>query len=208
MQTIWAETFYLTLKSIINLKTQKKKNMKNLKFLTAALVASSLFIGCSKDDDPQPVNEEEIITTMTVMLEPADGSTDVILEFRDLDGDGPNEPEITDGILAAGVTYSGSIVLLNEAEEEAENITEEVEEENLEHQFFYTVGSGLDVTTSGENLDDEGNILGTMFTLTAGTVSSGELTFTLVHEPTKPNDGLESAGGEEDISVTFNVSVE
>lgn len=184
------------------------KNMKNLKFLTAALVASSLFIGCSKDDDPQAVNEEEIITTMTVTLEPADGSTDVILEFRDLDSDGPNEPEITDGILAAGVTYSGSIVLLNEAEEPADNITEEVEEENLEHQFFYTVGSSLDVTTSGENLDDEDNILGTMFTLTAGTVSSGELTFTLVHEPTKPNDGLESAGGEEDISVTFNVSVE
>lgn len=214
MQTIWAETFYLILKSIINLTIQKNKNMenlknmKNLKFLTAALVASSLFIGCSKDDDPQAVNEEEIITTMTVTLEPADGSTDVILEFRDLDGDGPNEPEITDGILAAGVTYSGSIVLLNEAEEPADNITEEVEEENLEHQFFYTVGSSLDVTTSGENLDDEDNILGTMFTLTAGTVSSGELTFTLVHEPTKPNDGLESAGGEEDISVTFNVSVE
>ena len=211
MQTIWAETFYLILKSNTNLTIQKNKNMKNLKnlkFLTIALVASSLFIGCSKDDDPQPVNEEEIITTMTVTLQPEGGGTDVILEFRDLDGDGPNEPEITDGILAAVVTDSGSIVLLNEAEEEADNITEEVEEENLEHQLFYTVESSLDVTTSGENLDDEGNILGTMFTLTAGTVSSGELTFTLVHEPTKPNDGLENAGGEEDISVTFNVSVE
>jgi len=194
--------------------------MRNLKFLTAALIASSLFIGCSKDDDPQPVNEEEVITTMTVTLQPEGGGTDVILEFRDLDVDGPYEPEITNGNLTAGVTYSGSIVLLNEAEEPAENITEEVEEENLEHQFFFTVGEnlehqffftvgdGLDVTTSGENLDDENNILGTTFTLTAGAVSSGELTFTLVHEPTKPNDGLESAGGEEDISVTFDVSVE
>ena len=89
-----------------------------------------------------------------------------------------------------------------------EDITEEVEEENLEHQFFYTIGNGLDVTTSGENLDDENNILGTTFTLTAGAVSSGELTFTLIHEPTKPNEGLESAGGEEDISVTFDISVE
>jgi len=184
------------------------KNMRNLKFLTAPLIASSLFIGCSKDDDPQPVNEEEVITTMTVTLQPEGGGTDVILEFRDLDGDAPDEPEITNGNLTAGVTYSGSIVLLNEAEEPAENITEEVEEENLEHQFFFTVGDGLDVTTSGENLDDENNILGTTFTLTAGAVSSGELTFTLVHEPTKPNDGLESAGGEEDISVTFDVSVE
>jgi hypothetical protein len=184
------------------------KNMRNLKFLTAALIVSSLFIGCSKDDDPQPVNEEEVITTMTVTLQPEGGGTDVILEFRDLDGDGSNEPEITNGNLTAGVTYSGSIVLLNEAEEPAENITEEVEEENLEHQFFFTIGGGLDVTISDENLDDENNIFGTTFKLTAGTVSSGELTFTLVHEPTKPNNGLESAGGETDISVTFDVSVE
>ena len=182
--------------------------MKTLKFLTVALVASSLFIGCSKDDNPQPVNEEEVITTMTVTLRPEGGGTDVILEFRDLDGDGSNEPEITNGNLATGVTYSGSIVLLNEAVEPEENITEEVEAENLEHQFFYTIGSGLDVSTSDENLDDEGNILGTEFTLTAGAVSSGTLTFTLRHEPTKPNDGLESAGGETDISVTFDVSVE
>ena len=182
--------------------------MKNSKFLTAAFIASTLFIGCSKDDDPQPVNEEEVITTMTVTLQPEGGGTDVILEFRDLDGDGSNEPEITNGNLTAGVTYSGSIVLLNEAEEPAENITEEVEEENLEHQFFFTVGGGLDVTISEKNLDDKDNILGATFKLTAGTVSSGELTFTLVHEPTKPNNGLESAGGETDISVTFDVSVE
>ena len=184
------------------------KNLKNLKFLSAALIASSLFIGCSKDDDPQPVNEEEVITTMIVTLQPEGGGTDVILEYSDLDGNGSDEPEIQNGNLAAGVTYNGSIVLLNETEEEAEDITEEVEEENLEHQFFYTVGSGLDVTTSGENLDDEGNILGTEFTLEAGAVSSGTLTFTLRHEPTKPNDGLESAGGETDISVTFDISVE
>jgi len=98
------------------------KNMRNLKFLTAALIASSLFIGCSKDDDPQPVNEEEVITTMTVTLQPEGGGTDVILEFRDLDVDGPYEPEITNGNLTAGVTYSGSIVLLNEAEEHAETL--------------------------------------------------------------------------------------
>ena len=184
------------------------KNLKNLKFLSAALIASSLFIGCSKDDDPQPVNEEEVITTMIVTLQPEGGGTEVKLQYRDLDGDGPDEPVFETNNLATGVTYSGSIVLLNEAEEEVEDITEEVEEENLEHQFFYTIGNGLDVTTSGENLDDENNILGTTFTLTAGAVSSGELTFTLIHEPTKPNEGLESAGGEEDISVIFDISVE
>lgn len=184
------------------------KNLKNLKFLTAALVANLLVIGCSKDDDPQAVNEEELITTLTVTLQPEDGSTAIILQFRDLDGDGPELPEIQNGNLTAGTTYRGSIKVENEAEDLTENITEEVEEENLEHQFFYTVGGGLDVTTSNENLDDDGNLLGTAFTLVAGAVSSGTLTFTLRHEPTKPNEGLEDAGGETDISATFEVSVE
>jgi hypothetical protein len=184
------------------------KNLKNLKFLSAALIASSLFIGCSKDDDPQPVVEEEVITTMTITLQPEDGGTAVILETRDPDGDGPDDPVIQTGNLAAGVTYNGSIVLLNETEDPAEDITEEVEEENLAHQFFFDPTDDLDITISDLNLDDLENLLGTEFTLTAGAVSSGTLTITLVHEPTKPNEGLESAGGVTDIDATFVISIE
>ena len=182
--------------------------MKNMKFLTAALFVSSLFIGCSKDDAPAPVNEEEVITTLTVTLVPNNGGTAITLQSRDLDGDGPDAPVITNGDLAAGVTYSGRIVLLNETVDPAEDITEEVEEESLEHQFFHTSGGDLDITTTNENLDTDGNKLGTEFTLVAGAVSSGTLTFTLRHEPTKPNTGLEDAGGETDVFATFDVSVE
>jgi hypothetical protein len=39
-------------------------------------------------------------------------------------------------------------------------------------------------------------------------VSSGTLTVTLRHEPTKPNTGLGDAGGETDIAATFNVTVQ
>jgi len=83
-----------------------------------------------------------------------------------------------------------------------------VEEEDLEHQFFYTPGGGLSVTTTYSNFDADGNPLGTQFTLTAGAASSGTLTFTLRHEPTKPNSGLSDAGGETDISATFDVTVQ
>ena len=51
-----------------------------------------------------------MITTLTVTLVPAGGGAEVILQSRDLDGDGPDEPVITTGNLAAGVTYSGNIV--------------------------------------------------------------------------------------------------
>ncbi|MDA1288523.1 MAG: type 1 periplasmic binding fold superfamily protein [Bacteroidetes bacterium] len=184
--------------------------MKNVKFLATAIFATVLFVSCSNDDDtPEPVNEEEVITTLTVTLSPNGGGTAITLQTRDLDGDGPNAPVVTvSGSLATGVTYSGTIVLLNETVNPPENITEEVEEENLDHQFFYTLGGGLDVTTAYSNFDDNGNPLGTEFTLTAGTASSGTLTFTLRHEPTKPNTGLGDAGGETDIAATFNVVVQ
>lgn len=184
--------------------------MKTLKYISLLFIAGTLITACSSDDDsPEPVNEEEVITTLTATLTPAGGGTAITLQQQDLDGDGPNAPTITvSGNLAAGVTYNGSIVLLNETETPAEDITEEVEEEDDEHQFFYTIGGGLDATTAYSNFDGNNNPLGTEFTLTAGAASTGTLTFTLRHEPTKPNTGLADAGGETDIIATFNVTIQ
>ena len=184
--------------------------MKNLKLLAILFFTMTILISCNDDDDDIiPVNEEEVITTMTITMTPANGGTNVVLQTRDLDGDGPNPPVITvSGNLATGISYMSKIVLLNETEDPAENITEEVEEESDEHQFFYTIGGGLDATTTYSNFDGNGNPLGTEFSLDAGNASTGTLTFTLRHEPTKPNDGLGDAGGETDISATFNVTIE
>tara|TARA_B100001059_G_scaffold62420_1_gene58312 strand:- start:529 stop:1080 length:552 start_codon:yes stop_codon:yes gene_type:complete len=183
--------------------------MKINKFLPMLLLLLVTAASCSKDDDPLPevVNEEEVITTMEVTL--TSGASVITLKTQDLDGDGPNAPVVTvSGNLAAGTTYDGVMRFLNELESPAENITEEVEEEDLEHQVFFTVGSGLDVTTEYSNFDSAGNNLGTQFKLTAGSASSGNLTFSLVHEPTKPNTGLASAGGETDIDATFSITIE
>ena len=184
--------------------------MKNVKILAAVILATLSLTSCSDDDDlPEVIHEEEVITTITITLEPEGEGTKVTLQKRDLDADGPDEPTFeVSGNLLAGVTYNGSIVLLNETESPAEDITEEVEEEDLDHQFFYTIASDLDVTIDNVNLDSEGNRLGTEFKLAAGAASSGLLTVTLRHEPTKPNTGLEDAGGETDIEASFNVVVE
>ena len=186
--------------------------MNTYKFSLIALftIVGSLFISCSSDDDaPVPVNEEEVITTLTVTLTPVGGGTAITLQTRDLDGDGPDAPVINvSGNLTAMTTYIGTVVLLNETETPAENITLEVEAEDDEHQFFYTTNGNLDVTTAGFNLDGNGNILGTTFTLDAGAASTGTYTVTLRHEPTKPNTGLADAGGETDISASFTVTVQ
>ena len=183
--------------------------MKTIKLLAAFLLANLVFISCSDDDSsPEQVNEEEIITTMTVTLQPT-GGTAITLQTRDLDGDGPNAPDITvSGNLTANTTYSGSIELLNETETPAEDITEEVEEEDDEHQFFFvTTGSIASVDYTDQ--DGDGNPVGLSFDLTTGDAGSATLAVTLRHEPKKPNDGtLSDAGGETDITQTFNLTVE
>lgn len=177
----------------------------NFKFLLMGLL-SVVIISCSKDDDsPEPINEEEVITTMTVVLNPGN----ITLKSQDLDGDGPNPPSVTvSGNLSANTTYNGSIEFLNELESPAEDITEEVEEEDDEHQVIF-VSSGVSLSVSGLNTDGDGNPLGTQFSLSTADAGSGTLRIVLRHEPTKPNDGtLAGAGGETDIDVSFNVTVE
>ena len=183
--------------------------MKHLKLFT--FIFLTLVISCSDDDDsPTPINEEEVITTVNIELTPNGGGTVVTLQRIDTDGDdGPNPPETTvSGALIANTVYNGTIELLNETETPPENITLEVEEEAEEHQFFYTVDSGLNITTAYNNFDSNQDPLGTQFILTAGDASSGVLTFTLRHEPTKPNTGLSDAGGETDIEAPFDVTIE
>lgn len=186
--------------------------MKTIKFLSTAIFVSALIFSCSSDDDstPEPVLEEEVITTMTITLQPFDDQiSSVILQTQDLDADGPEIPVVTiSGNLLENKMYYGSIVLLNENEDPAENMTLEIEAESLEHQFFYTIENGLDAITEYNDVDPNLNPIGLDFVLTANAVSSGSITFTLRHEPTKPNTGLEDAGGETDIEATFELSIQ
>ena len=184
--------------------------MKTIHTYLMALFVGIIAISCSDDDGNEPIiiNEEEVITTVRVQL--TEGTNMVTLESLDDDGDdGPNAPVFTiSGPLTANTTYTGTVTFLNEIEDPAEDITEEVEEESDEHQVFFTPASGLNVTTTATNFDGNGNPLGTEFTLTTGEASTGNFTVTLRHEPTKPNTGLADAGGETDVEVTFNVTVQ
>lgn len=192
--------------------------MKTLKHLSYLLIASLIFISCSDDDDnnniPEPVNEEEVITTITATLTPAGGGTAIILQSQDLDGDGPNAPVVTvSGDLATNTSYSGSLDLLNETESPAESITEEIEEEALEHQFFFNVSNDL-FDVAYDDVDADGNPVGLSFIITTDATTGTEaFTITLRHEPNKDAAGVSAgditnAGGETDIEVTFNVTVQ
>ncbi len=187
--------------------------MNTLKINGFILIAFGMFFfnSCGDDDVVIP-NEEELITTLRYTLSPTSGAP-IVFSFQDLDGDGGNSPVISNGTLEANTTYNGTIELLNDAAAPAEDITVEVAEESNEHQLFYTTtASGLSIQYN--DMDDNGKPLGLSTILTTGDVGeNGNLTITLRHKPNKSAEGVEAgivdnAGGETDIEVTFQVTIE
>lgn len=189
--------------------------MKTLKFLSFICISTLIVTSCSSDDDSsEPINEEEVITTLIATLTPTTGAN-VVLTFRDLDGDGPNPPQTTvSSALAADMNYEGSLSVLNETQSPAENINAEIEEEKEAHQFFYQVATGLNISNlTYVDLDGNGNPVGLNFSFDTGAASSGTMTITLRHEPNKDAAGVSegditNAGGETDLSVSFPLAIE
>ncbi|MDA7501911.1 hypothetical protein N8482_01420 [Chitinophagales bacterium] len=185
--------------------------LKKMLFSSALLVAVITFSGCGKDDPVIP-EEVELITSLIYTLTPADGGSPVVLSFVDLDGDGGNDPVITGATLVANQSYTGSIELLNESETPVESITEEIEEEQEEHQFFFQ-STIADLAITYSDQDANGNPVGLSSTVTTGEAASGSITITLRHEPSKDASGvsdgdLANAGGETDIEVTIPVAIQ
>ena len=183
--------------------------MRSLKLTPFVFLAFILF-SCSNDDSPSPVNEEEVITTVTVTL--VNGSNTIILKSQDLDGNGPNSPVVTiSGNLDANSTYLGTIEFLNELQNPAEDITLEIKEEGVDHQIFYQLANSLG-SFSYDDVDDNGDPIGVEFTLSTGNAGSGTLTITLRHEPNKDASGVSSgditnAGGSTDAQINFPITV-
>ncbi len=188
--------------------------MKTFKASAFALLTVGFLASCSNDDDSvTPVNENEVITTITATFTPQAGGSAIVLTSRDLDGDGPNAPVVTvSGNFAAGGAYKGAVTFLNELVSPAEDITQEVHEESDQHQVFFQQ-NGLG-TFAYADTDVNGHPVGLAFTYTAAAApANGTLILTLRHQPDKSGQGVPTgdithAGGSTDAEVSFPVLVE
>lgn len=189
--------------------------MRKIKLLCLSVLAILAFSACSSDDDtPNVIIEQEEITTLNVFLTPDGGTESLKFSFRDLDGDGANT-QITAENLAANTVYTGRMEFLNENETPVEDITDEVLEEDDEHQIFFIAENSLNVQFEYLDSDRDGNPIGVEFKLTTGHSSSGNLTFILIHDGDKnaqgASEGIYNAnviGGDTDIEVVFNTVIQ
>ncbi|HEY0740427.1 MAG TPA: hypothetical protein VGD40_03160 [Chryseosolibacter sp.] len=174
---------------------------------SAAALAFAVGISSCDGDDPAPVNEEEVITTLNVTLATNGGGTPVTLRFFDADGDGSGAPVKTvSGNLAANKTYTGVITLSDDSKSTPVDITEEVAEEADDHLFCFTVtGSNLTVTA----VDKDSKNLPIGLASSWLTTSAGNATVKIVlrHQP-GTKTGQCPGTGDTDVEVDFNVTVQ
>ena len=164
---------------------------KYLTFALALIVFTVVFAACdSNEPDDEGPGEEELITRVVLRL--SGGGQTVIATANDPDGDGTNF-QIDTINLTAGTTYDGTVELADDIN--GEDITEEIEEEDDEHQFFYTVGGGANgrVTVTITDQDENGFPVGLNFTVevSAGAAASGTLRVILSHFDDDPKDGID-----------------
>jgi len=108
----------------------------------------------------------------------------------------------------ANASYRGQLSFANETG----SIDAEIVEEGTDHQVFYQTSGGLNLTLSYIDTDQLLQPLGLMTDFSTGDASTGQLTVTLRHEPVKspivPIARPDIAGGETDVQITFDLTIQ
>ncbi|MCU0419375.1 MAG: hypothetical protein MUC38_06925 [Cyclobacteriaceae bacterium] len=205
------------------------------RFLSVFCVGALVVFSACEDDDPTPENVPEVITRAELTFTAIDNSSApaVVVTATDADGIGSAEELEADGPinLRANVTYALSIKLYNDlfdAGEEGYDVTEEVDEEDEEHWFFFGFTSGVFSNPTGNgniisasfpnngtvryaDEDDDGRPLGLLTNWTTINDNSGSgkiFRVILKHfDEVEKTDDSTSDDGETDIDVTFVINV-
>ena len=172
---------------------------------------------------PPCENEEEIITDVVLTFTSEDSSSVVTATAQDPDGEGPMGLVVTEGVeLMESTNYTLRITLSNEIE--GEDITEEIEEEDDEHQFFFAFGEALFEDPDGDgnidnrddpvNYDDEddnGLDVGLMTSWLTACTEEGNITDTfrvvLKHQPDIKSETSSAEDGGTDVDLTWNITI-
>ncbi|MCU0450528.1 MAG: hypothetical protein MUC97_11920 [Bernardetiaceae bacterium] len=188
-----------------------------LKFMQpVALVAFAVLAASCNRNDPEPENETEEINTLLLTMSPlqGQGGTPAIFSFSDLDGPGGNAPVITGPVpLRANTTYEAFVVVGKAENGVVEDKTTEVDEEGYEHQFFYVANPASLVQFTATDTDRDNRPIGILTRAQTGAAGTGTLRIVLRHDLNKAFAGLNNtnylqAGGETDVEVTFNITVQ
>ncbi len=177
------------------------------------LAISSLLLlnGCNKATDPQPADENELITTVILRFTQQGTTNTQAFSYQDKDGDGGAAPTKFDAVtLTANTSYSLTVEVLDESKIPALNITTGIKEKQDEHLFLYTATPATLLTYTYGDLDSRNFPVGLTGTVRTGAAGSGQLTVRLRHQP--PINGVAvkngtSTPGSDDVNLNFGLMI-
>ncbi|MAR43524.1 MAG: hypothetical protein CMC48_05470 [Flavobacteriaceae bacterium] len=169
------------------------------------LLASTVIYSCSKsDDEPEEVNEQEVINRVSIVL--SEGSNSQTVTWNE----GSTPPAIT---LDVDKVYTASIYFYDASDPtDVEDITLEIIEEVDEHYCLWEIAGLSNLTITSASTDyagSDGIPINLVTDWSTGGAESGNIKVTLIHEPTtKSGTNRASFGGETDIELTFPTTVQ
>jgi hypothetical protein len=174
----------------------------------------SLFLlnSCKKHDHDHH-HETELITLIKMTLIAPSVNDTVVFKYEDADGDGGNQPVITNGTLKSNTTYIANMEIKNTSVTPNIDVTKQILNEATAHQFFFIEKSNNQFDITYDDLDANGKPLGLKTKWMVKAPGTQSLKVVLRHEPNKNGANVSSgvinnAGGETDIEVVWNVTVQ
>ena len=176
-----------------------------------AIFCLTLITSCNDDDDnPEPVNEVELITNVTLTFTNSANAGDVVIMSNVApDGQEGAFTNSVNGAFTAGQSYSLALEITNESDpaDVDDVLNGDVIPEGDEHFFKYNNTLGMGMIRDGSDLAGAGgSSLGVSTTWTSGAAGTGNLQIILVHQPETTDDSDQfgsTTGGEEDFRITF-----
>ncbi|MEY4539429.1 MAG: hypothetical protein RLZZ306_1186, partial [Bacteroidota bacterium] len=149
------------------------------KTLLLALAMGLLLTACKKDE-PEPVQDNEFISTMRLTF--TEGTNKLVYSIKDLDGDGGKAP-VADVIkLLPNKTYTVTTEFLDETKTPIVNLTSEIEKESAEHLVVFESPASL-LTVTRTDKDSRGFEIGLKASARTVAAANGSIKVTLRHQP-------------------------
>ncbi len=199
----------------MNINYLNFNSMKTSKLFIAAIFCLTLITSCSNDDDnPEIINEVELITNVTLTFTNTTDPNDVVV-MTDIKPDGQEGGTVllneVVGTFTAGQSYALALGVTNSSDpsDVDDILNDDIVVENDEHFFKYRLAGGIDLTMTRDADDLEGadgTKLGLNTTWTANAASTGNFEIVLVHLPATADDSDPlgaTTGGEEDFNIVF-----
>lgn len=204
-----------------------KQTLTRIVFVLALVVLST---ACRRSvENPAPVADNEVITTVRLTLINTANATDVrSATWRQLDVRGINPPDTSAALftLSQNSSYNVVVQVLNESVNPPDDKSTELDNESYEHLFVHqpspvqssagvivpgtpvNATNFLRLTVSNQNLDNgtPQRTYGRTARYTTTTASTGRLRLVLRHQPGN-KDGT-YAPGSTDADVSFRVTIQ